>query len=186
MQIYLLTEKTRFIIEKVKPLRLPIGLCLLVAVLACLSYVLLHNPHQQIQRDIFASAQKIHSFYRDHPGYWRLSTNTAKEDKLVVGTLLKNKEFDVRIGQGLDGDTSLPSDLNFNIVLRHLNKSACINLSELPIDDDGRLILQKITLINDNTTTEYAWGGENSLPIARYSMRQKCQPTENTLVWTFQ
>jgi hypothetical protein len=185
MQIYLFFEKIRPLIEKTKPFRQPVFLCLLIAILSILSYVLLHNPHQQIQHDLFATAQKIHHFYRDRPGYWQLSTNTAKEDKLLVGALQNNNEYDVRIGQGLEGDTSLPSDMNFNIVLQNLNKSACINLSELPIDEESRLILQKITLINDAMTAEYAWGAENPLPIARYSMRQKCQPTGNTLVWTF-
>ena len=186
MKLYLLTQKTKLVVEKLKPFHLPIIACALIVVLAALSYIVFHNPHQQLQHDIFATAQKIHHFYRDRPGYWQLATNTAIEDKLVVGALAKKEEFDVRIGQGLDGDTGLPSDMSFNIVLRHLNKSACINLSELPISEDSKLILQKITLINDNEMVEYAWGSENPLPIARYSMRQKCQPRENTLVWTFQ
>ena len=130
-------------------------LCFLICALMALSYFLLHNPHQKLHQDIFATAEKIRNYYRDRPGFWQLSTNTAHEDKLIVGSLAAYKDNDLRIGQGLDGDTSLPSDMSFNIVLKHLNKSACINLSELPISEENRLILQKITLINDNVMTEY-------------------------------
>ena len=173
-------------LEKIKPMRTPLLLCFGLCALISLSYFLLHNPHQDLHKDLFATAGKIVNYYRDRPGFWQLSTNTAKEDKLIVGSLAAYKDYDMRIGQGLDGETSLPSDLSFNIVLKHLNKSACISLSELPINEDNRLILQKITLINDSVMAEYAWGAENPLPIARYSMRQQCQPTENTLIWTFQ
>lgn len=157
----------------------------LVVAMVCLFYVFHHNPHQTLQNDILISASKIHSYYREKPGYWQLSTNTALEDGLVAESLQQYKEYDVQIGQGLDGESSLPSDVNFNIVLKHLNKSACINLSELPINKDAQLILQKITIINSVKTVEFAWGGENPLPIAKYTTRDICQPTENTLVWTF-
>ncbi len=157
-----------------------------LAALVTLSYVLLHNPHQNLQRDVLATAERVHNFYREKPGYWQLSTGTAKEDKLLAGSLGKYKEYDVQIGQGLDGESSLPSHQSFNIVLKHLNKSACINLSELPLTDSAGLILQKITLINETEKIEFAWGAEHPLPIAKYSMRSLCQPRENTLVWTFQ
>jgi hypothetical protein len=157
----------------------------LIVALVCLFYVFGHNPHKTLQEDIFASAGKIHSYYREKPGYWQLSTNTALEDGLIVDSLKQYKEYDVQIGQGLDGESGLPSDMSFNIVLKHLNKSACINLSELPINKDAQLILQKITIINDAKTAEFAWGSENPLPISRYTTRDICQPTENTLVWTF-
>ncbi len=157
----------------------------LIVALVCLFYVFGHNPHKTLQEDILASATKIHSYYREKPGYWQLSTNTALEDGLIVDSLQQYKEYDVQIGQGLDGESGLPSDMSFNIVLKHLNKSACINLSELPINKDAQLILQKITIINDAKTAEFAWGSENPLPISRYTTRDICQPTENTLVWTF-
>lgn len=157
----------------------------LIMALVCLFYVFGHNPHKTLQEDIFASAGKIHSYYREKPGYWQLSTQTAREDKLIMKSLLKYKEYDIQVGQGLEGGNSLPSDLSFNIVLKHLNKSACINLSELPIEKNAQLILQKITIINEVSTTEFAWGEENRLPIAKYATRDICQPAENTLVWTF-
>ena len=157
----------------------------LLIAMFCLFYVFHHNPHQTLQNDILISASKIHSYYREKPGYWQLSTNTAFEDGLIADSLQQYKEYDVQIGQGLNGESGLPSDMSFNIVLKHLNKSACINLSELPVSKNAQLILQKITIINDAKTAEFEWGSENPLPITRYTTRDICQPAENTLVWTF-
>lgn len=154
--------------------------------LISLVYILNHNPYYAIQKDILQSAAKIHNYYRDRPGYWQLSTNTAKEDGLVEKRLISHLEYDIQVGQGLEGENSLPSHLNFNIVLKHLNKSACINLSEMPIDEENRLILQQITIINARQNVEFTWGGTNALPIQKYTARQICEPSENTLVWTFQ
>ena len=95
------------------------------------------------------------------------------------------QENGLDIGQGLDGAMSLPSDLSFNIVLKNLNKSACINLTELPASGENLLMLQKITIINENGKTEFFWGGENSLPIRKYAARKICLPTDNVIVWTF-
>lgn len=157
----------------------------LILAVVGLVYVFNQNPHRQLQQDVFTSAAKIRNYYRDRPGYWQLSTSTAKEDNLLSESLLQYKEYDVQVGQGTDGETGLPSDKSFNIVLKHLNKSACINLSELPIDNDAKLILQSLTVINNNDSVTYSWGGENPLPIVRYSMRNICDTSENIIVWTF-
>ncbi|MBQ9035177.1 MAG: hypothetical protein IJ099_04360 [Alphaproteobacteria bacterium] len=160
-------------------------LAILLAVIG-LKTILPYNPHQNLQAAIMESAAKVHSYYRDRPGYWQLSTNTAKEDGLIAPELLRFAEYEVQIGQGLNGESSLPSDYSFNIVLKHLNKSACINLSEAEIDAEAKLILQQITLINLKQNITYTWGGNNLLPIAKYSMRKICDAAENTLVWNFQ
>lgn len=157
-----------------------------VCVLICLGYIFGRNPHLDLQQGVWQTAQKIHSYYRDRPGYWQLSTNTAKEDELIAQELLQYKEYDVQIGQGVDGENGLPSDLTFNIVLKHLNKSACINLSEMPLPKDIQLILQQISIINEEHHTEYSWGGDDALPIAKYATREICAPRDNTLIWTFQ
>lgn len=162
-----------------------IGLCLLVAVIV-LSYIFMHNPHQQLHHQIFTTAEKIRGYYRDRPGYWKLSTDTAKKDNLISKSLFKYKEYDLQIGQGLNGDMGMPGDASFDIVLKNLNKSACINLSEISLGKKQELILQKISIVNEKGITEFEWGGENSLPIAKYASRNICQTTNNALIWTFQ
>ena len=96
------------------------------------------------------------------------------------------KDFILKIGQGKDGEVSMPNNNSFDIALQNLSKSACINLSELFITKSQQLGLQKITIINSDIITEFDWGGDNPLPIKHYATRELCQPTDNTLVWTFQ
>lgn len=159
---------------------------LVLLAFGCLSYVFIHNPHQDLQQGVWQTALKIRSYYRDQPGYWQLATNTAKEDGLIAQELLKYKEYDVQVGQGMNGENGLPSSLNFNITLKHLNKSACINLSEAKLNTDIQLILQKISIINEEREVEYFWGGDFALPIQKYATRDICAARENTLIWTFQ
>ncbi len=164
------------------------GIMLLVLLLAFvgLGYIMKSNPHQNLQQGVMQSAKKIHDYYRDQPGYWQLSTNTAKEDGLIATELLQYTEYDVQVGQGLEGESGLPSDLSFNIVLKNLNKSACINLSEMPIDINSRLLLQQIQIINSAQQVVYTWGGNPALPIGKYWARHICEPRNNMIVWTFQ
>ena len=162
-----------------------IALSLLAAVIG-LSYILMHNPHQQLHQQIFETADKIRNYYRDRPGYWKLSTETAREDNLISEKLQNHKEYNVRIGQGLDGDMGMPGDANFDIVLKNLNKSACINLSEMALTKKQELMLQKIAIVNEKGITEFEWGGDNPLPVVKYATRNICQTTDNALIWTFQ
>lgn len=162
-----------------------LAVCLLCAVIA-LSYVLFHNPHQDLHQQIFKTAENIRNYYRDQPNYWKLSTETATEDGLIANDLLKQKDFILKIGQGKNGEVSMPNDNSFDIALQNLSKSACINLSELSITKLQQLGLQKITIINSDIITEFDWGGDNPLPIKHYATRSLCQPTDNTLIWTFQ
>ena len=162
-----------------------LAICLLAAVIT-LSYVLFHNPHQGLHDHIFKTAENIRNYYRDQPNYWKLSTETAKADGLIVAELLKNKDFTLKIGQGKNGDVSMPNNNSFDIALQNLSKSACINLSELAVTKSQQLGLQKITIISDDIITEFDWGGDNPLPIKHYATRGLCQPTDNTLIWTFQ
>ncbi|MBR3676711.1 MAG: hypothetical protein IKN71_06220 [Alphaproteobacteria bacterium] len=164
---------------------LVLAICLLFAGIT-LSYVLFHNPHQDLHKQIFKTAENIRSYYRDKPAYWKLSTESAKDDGLIVEELLKNAD-NLKIGQGENGDVSMPNDNSFDIVLKNLNKSACINLSELSVSHKQQLGLQKITLINENGISEFAWGDDaHPLPIKRYTTRKLCTVENNTLIWTFQ
>ena len=171
-------------VHSVKLSGVALALFLLFAMIA-LSYVLFHNPHQDLHKQIFKTADNIRNYYRDQPSYWKLSTETAQNDNLITDELLKHKEFVLKIGQGPNGDVSMPNDSSFDIVLANLSKSACINLSEFSVDKSQQLGLQKITLINDESLTEFDWGGDNPLPIRRYATRNLCQPTGNAVIWTF-
>lgn len=161
-------------------------LALLLISCIALSVILLHNPHKELHQAIFSTADRVHTYYRDRPGYWKLSTQTAKDDNLLRNDLQQYKDYDIQIGQGVNGDSGLPSDLSFDITIKNLNKSACISLSEMPLEKHDKLILMKITIINDKNNIEFSWGGEHKLPIAKYSSRAFCTASGNTIMWTFQ
>lgn len=166
-----------------------LGFALLAAMLAAcigLSLLLLHNPHKELQRAVFNTAERVHNYYRDRPGYWKLSTETAKNDNLLRDDLLKYKEYKFQIGQGTGGTAGLPSDMSFDITVAKLNKSACVSLSEMPLSKNDKLTLMKITIINEQNTVEFSWGGEHKLPIAKYSARSYCMANSNSIMWTFQ
>lgn len=165
------------------------GGILFILLICCffLWFSLLHNPHKELHDKIFTLAEQVHNYYRDRPGYWKLSTETAVQDGLLKDDMLNNyREYDIKIGQGTDGESGLPSDMSFNIAVKNLNKTACISLSEMNVPLNRQLLLMKISIINETGITEFSWGGEHTLPVAKYSARNLCQPLGNTLVWTFQ
>ena len=157
-----------------------LGLCLV------LSLTLLNNPHKKLQRAVFETAERVHTYYRDRPGYWKLSTESARADNLLRNDMEQYKAYEVQIGQGSDGAAGLPSDMSFDITLKNLSKSACISLSEMPLKEQDKLLLMKISIINSNGTAEFSWGGEYKLPIEKYSARKFCQNENNTIMLTFQ
>ncbi|MBR1601635.1 MAG: hypothetical protein IJ677_08695 [Alphaproteobacteria bacterium] len=158
----------------------------LILALITLCYVLLHNPYQKLHEQIFQTAANIRSYYSDRPSYWKLNTETAIDDMLVGDELLKHSEYDFKIGIGADGDTALPSDITFDIVLSGVNKSTCIGLVEAKVTPNQQLGLQKITVINSDETIDFEWGdAKHPLPITKYAARNVCKPTQNTILWNF-
>ena len=90
-----------------------IGLAVAFA-LVILSYVLLHNPHKSLHNQIFTAADKIRNYYRDEPGYWKLSTESAKQNNLLSEELLSYGEYDLQVGEGVDGAMALPMNQTFD------------------------------------------------------------------------
>lgn len=159
---------------------------LLLFALVALCYILLHDPYREIHNQIFQTAENIRNYYRDRPGYWKLSTDSAINDNLV-GQQLLGKEYKLKVGIGISGDMAMPADNTFDLVISDLNKSSCISLTEANVKQKQQLILQKITIISSKGTTEFTWGDkEHPLPVAKYATRNICQPTNNTVMWTFQ
>ena len=165
------------------------GVGLIIAlVTACFAfvYVLMHDPYKDLHGRVFEIAEKVNSYYREKPNYWKLSTETATEDNLIGNIKEEYKKYDFSIGQGVDGDVSMPSDASFDIALKHLSKSACISLSEYQLPKDKRLLLLKITIIADGKASVFSWGENPKLPVEKYAARNICAAKENSLIWTFQ
>lgn len=163
-----------------------ITITVLLLVMIVLCYFFMRNPYRKVHEQIFQTADNIRSYYADRPGYWKLSTKSAIDDRLIAEDLLEQKDFKINIGEGAEGDMAMPSDNDFDISLGGLNKSFCIGLTEATINNNRQLSLQKITIINKKGTTEFAWGDEDHpLPIKKFSMRNVCMPTDNKILWTF-
>lgn len=165
------------------------GVAVIVAMISVcmgLLYFLVHDPYRDLQERIFNIAHKVNNYYREKPGYWNLTTDTAEQDNLIGDIRSVYDEFDFSIGQGVNGDGGLPSDVTFDIALKNLSKSACIALSEYSITEEQRISLLKVTIITEGKVTEFSWGGENKLPIRKYGARNICAGNKNTVVWTFQ
>lgn len=160
-----------------------IAICFALVIAIFLScYFLFHNPYTELHTQIMATSDMVRSYYRDQPGFWKLSTDFAKANDLVKIDLNKYKDYELAIGSGEDGDIVMPGEMSFNIILKNLNKSACIGLSEMPVSQNEQLGLQTISV----NGTVFAWGEEYSLPIKKYKTRDICQPADNTVIWTFQ
>lgn len=151
-----------------------------------LCYILFHNPYKKIHQQIFEIAARTTNYYRERPGYWNLSTDSAREDGLIKEAENGLNEYDITIGQGVDGNLSMPSSQSFDVALKHLSKSACISLLEQELSAEQKLSLIQITVINSDGQTDFSWGSEHKLPIERYTSRDVCAIKENTLMWTFQ
>jgi predicted signal transduction protein with EAL and GGDEF domain len=63
-----------------------------------------HNPYKDLHTQIIATSDMIRSYYRDQPGYWKLSTDFAKENGMVKIDLNQYKDYEVAIGSGDNGD----------------------------------------------------------------------------------
>lgn len=158
----------------------------MIAAFALLTYFIFHDPYKDLHTRIFEIAGKVNNYYREKPNYWKLSTTSATEDNLLGDIREEYPQYDFTIGRGANGDTLLPSDVSFDIALKHLSKSACISLSEYEIDESQRLSLLKISIVTADKTTEFSWGEEPKLPVERYAARNICANAENTLIWSFQ
>ena len=82
---------------------------ILLVVLMTMCYLLCRNPYTSIHEQIFRTADNIHNYYSDRPGYWKLSTKSATDDLLVSEALLERDDFEIKIGIGVDGDMAMPS-----------------------------------------------------------------------------
>lgn len=165
------------------------GVAVIIAIISVcfgLLYFSLHNPYKDLHTRIFSIAEKVNNYYREKPGYWKLTTASAEEDNLISNIRSKYAEYDFSIGQGVNGESGLPNDITFNIVLKNLGKSACIALSEYPLNEEQKLYLLKISIVTEGKITEFSWGQEPKLPIKKYGARNICSANKNTLIWTFQ
>lgn len=141
-------------------------------------------------RAIFSISEAIRQHFADKPSYWGLDTEYVIKQNIVSPDIIKNNQvrlnggITILIGSGVDGSTAMPMAQSFDIILPHLNKAQCISYAESELSDNENLALISLSIVNNSGTYTFEWGGQNSLPIKKYSTKQLCQDKENTLIWS--
>ena len=139
---------------------------------------------------LFSIADNIHTAYSNRPDYWGLSTEYLIENNILADDIIHNDYIllnggiTVKIGSGVDATTIPPKSVTFDIVLSNLNKSQCIAYTEVDFSDQQLLLLDKISIVNDNGQFIFTWGAENSLPVKKYSSKAFCDSKNNTVIWS--
>ena len=88
------------------------------------------------------------------------------------------------MGEGYLAAPVSPRMLTFDIVIPNLNKAKCMAYAEAELSEQQLLVLDKLTIYNDAGNAVYTWGGENALPVVRYSSKNFCINGVNTLIWS--
>ena len=140
--------------------------------------------------EIFEIAENVRAYYNSKPDYWRLSTEVLIDNNVIPTQYLQDKnivlEDDIHIllGEGYLAAPVSPRMLTFDIVIPNLNKAKCMAYAEAELSEQQLLVLDKLTIYNDAGNAVYTWGGENALPVVRYSSKNFCINGINTLIWS--
>lgn len=162
-------------------------LIIIILLYSCLSArrVVNHNL-----TTIFELANNIRLYYSNKPDYWGLSTNVLINNDVIPSQYVEHNvirlENGVRIlfGEGYSAEPVSPRALTFDIIMPNLNKAQCLSYAEALLSGQQLLVLDKLTIYNDLGTFPFTWGGENSLPIKKYSSKNYCMKGSNTIIWS--
>lgn len=140
--------------------------------------------------DIFNISDDIRSFFADKPDYWGLDTDFVIKNKIISPAFIKQNRLllrhgtEIKIGNGKDAETVMPSSQSFDVVMLNLTRKQCISYAEAVLTDAQLLKLDKIDIINQNAIYSFEWGGDKKLPIAINAAHDICLDGFNTLIWT--
>lgn len=139
---------------------------------------------------IFKIAEAARTYYNNRPDYWGLSTDILVANEVIPNQYLRDKnivlEDDIHIllGEGYQAAPVSPRMLTFDIVMPNLSKAKCMAYAEAVLSEQQLLVLDKLTIFNDAGNAVYTWGGENTLPVEKYTSKNFCINGANTLVWS--
>ena len=140
--------------------------------------------------EIFAIAESARTYYNNKPDYWGLSTEVLVDNNVIPTKYIQDKNIvlndGIRIlfGEGYLATPVSPRSLTFDVVVPNLNKAKCMAYSEALLSEQQLLVLDKLTIYNDAGHAVYTWGGENTLPVVKYSSKNFCINGSNTLIWS--
>ncbi len=164
-----------------------------VIIIICIFYSL--NANNNISKNIvsiFAISDDIRHYYSDKQDYWKLSTKYVIDNAIINNNLVDIKDDKINlkngqsilIGYGINAEVIPLGSDTFEITMPNLNKSKCIAYLESEISSENLIKVTKISINNADTYLSYSWGGDNNLPIKKYSSRKICSKNNNTITWT--
>ena len=175
-------------VNKIKIIKISIPL-----LLVCIGVFAITSSKRIINRDIneiFQISDEIRGHYVGKYDYWMLSTNMIIKEKMISNNFITDNKIilssgkEVFVGEGVDTTPVMPMHQSYDIVIKNLNKAECINFVEYSLSEDKLVSLQKISIYNKNGAIIYEWGGDNSLPVKKYSSKDYCADTENNVIWS--
>jgi hypothetical protein len=148
--------------------------------------------HKLVERDIidiFLVSDIVREAYVSKPDYWGLSTKELLNQSIVPNTYIRQGHLvlssgkEILLGKGATPDIVMPRSQTFDIVIKDLTKGECMTYAEYSIPQEDIIKLQQIQIVNDAVYT-FEWGGENSLPVKKYTTKDMCKKQGNILIWT--
>lgn len=139
---------------------------------------------------LISLADNIRNHYKIKPNYWGLNTAYALENNIIPASMLRNGKIinelgqPVLIGFGKNGDTVMPGVRGFDIIFENVNKKACMLLMSHSFDNEQKLALNNITLLNSQEVA-FSWSGEYVFPLSLLEARKMCE-NKNKIIWSFE
>ena len=180
-------EKTFAILQKCK--NKTIIYSTLIGFFSVLAVVLLVSlwPQNTGQNETYAElselSTKIRTYYKMRPDFWGLNTKEVALNNLLPSTMSfegeKLKGFwgkEIVIGANENGDAVLPSQRNFVITYKGLNKEQCVALADKKIGENFWFGVEKILISSGEEKQFFNWGTTDfSLPANKKEVKKVCK-----------
>src|SRR5574344_934548 len=164
---------------------------LLLAVIALWCLLSPSSSPQKVQEEITSLSSEIRQFYKNRPGYWGLSTQTALKNGIVPNAMQKDNKItnfldkEVLVGHGNNGMIIMPGSHSFDIVYKDLTKKECINFASINFSNEISLGLLEITIQNTTKSQKFSWGNDRALPITKTEAKKWCEDS-SVIIWSFE
>ncbi len=166
----------------------------LFAIMLVLAWVFSGTDKKFVQagEELFALSNKVRVYYSNRPDYWGLNTQKVLSDKILDDSLAKDAKIigvlgnEIIIGQGIEGNVTMPRVKSFDVVYKNLSKTQCRALAAMKMDEKQALGLLSVTINNGLEAKVFAWGIDtNPLPVS-YSNAKKLCNDNSDIIWKFE
>lgn len=172
-------------------------MCVLVALVVVIAVFFLTanlvNHTQKAANQLMLTAENIRLAYQAKPNYWGLDNQSALKNNVFRHfRVVKNAPYNalggkVLVGYGPLGESVMPGISGFDITYTDMTYAQCVALLSYPFSQAQNLGLLQILLYDEanSQVAEFAWGGENSLPVSEANAKNYCEK-HNNILWHFE